>query len=53
MKTILDIAKLIQDKIAEFYKKAGETEVNVSFKLNLNVVDIEMVYPIHVSKFFS
>ena len=53
MKTILDIAKLIQDKIAEFYKKAGETEVNVSFKLNINVVDMEIVYPPHVSKLFS
>lgn len=53
MKTILDIAKLIQDKTGEFYKKSGETEVNVSFKLNINVVDMEIVYPPHVSKLFS
>ena len=53
MKTILDIAKLIQDKTGEFYKKSGETEVNVSFKLNINVVDMEIVYPPHVPKLFS
>lgn len=50
MKTILEIAKLAQDKIVNFYQGAGESEVNISFCYNISSVDIEIVYPIHVQK---
>ena len=47
MKTILEIAKLAQDKIVNFYQGAGESEVNISFFYSISSVDIEIVYPIH------
>lgn len=50
MKTILEIAKLAQDKIVNFYQGAGESEVNISFCYSISSVDIEIVYPIHVQK---
>lgn len=50
MKTILEIAKLAQDKIVNFYQGAGESEVNISFRYSISSVDIEIVYPIHVQK---
>ena len=50
MKTILEIAKLAQDKIVNFYQGAGESEVNISFCYSISSVDIEIVYPIHVTK---
>ena len=53
MKTILEIAKLAQDKIVNFYQRAGESEVNISFCYSISSVDIEIVYPIHVQKLFS
>ena len=53
MKTILEIAKLAQDKIVNFYQGAGESEVNISFCYSISSVDIEIVYPIHVQKLFS
>jgi hypothetical protein len=53
MKTILEIARLAQDKIVNFYQRAGENEVNISFCYSINSVDIEIVYPIHVQKLFS
>ena len=53
MKTILEIAKLAQDKIVNFYQGAGESEVNISFCYSISSVDIEIVYPPHVSKLFS
>lgn len=53
MKTILEIAKLAQDKIVNFYQGADESEVNISFCYSISSVDIEIVYPIHVQKLFS
>lgn len=53
MKTILEIAKLAQDKIVNFYQGAGESEVNISFCYSISSVDMEIVYPPHVSKLFS
>lgn len=53
MKTVLEIAKLAQDKIVNFYQGAGESEVNISFCYSISSVDIEIVYPIHVQKLFS
>lgn len=40
MKTILEIAKLAQDKIVNFYQGAGESEVNISFRYSISSVDI-------------
>lgn len=53
MKTFLEIAKLAQDKIVNFYQGAGESEVNISFCYSISSVDIEIVYPIHVQKLFQ
>lgn len=53
MKTILEIAKLAQDKIVNFSQGTGESEVNISFCYSISSVDIEIVYPIHVQKLFS
>lgn len=53
MKTILEIAELAQDKIVNFYQGAGESEVNISFCYSISSVDMEIVYPPHVSKLFS
>lgn len=53
MKTVLEIAKLAQDKIVNFYQGAGESEVNISFCYSISSVDMEIVYPPHVSKLFS
>lgn len=43
MKTILEIAKLAQDKIVNFYQGAGESEVNISFCYSISSVDIEII----------
>ena len=53
MKTILEIAKLAQDKIVNFYQGAGESEVNISFCYRLNSVTIEVIYPKHVDQLYS
>lgn len=31
MKTILEIAKLVEDKMVTLYQEAGENEVNMSY----------------------
>ena len=53
MKTILEIAKLVEDKMVTLYQEAGENEVNMSYCFRQSSVTIEMLYPKHVHKLLS
>ena len=53
MKTILEIAKLVGDKMVTLYQEAGENEVNMSYCFRQSSVTIEMLYPKHVHKLLS
>lgn len=50
MKTLLEIAKLVEDKMVTLYQEAGENEVNMSYFFRQSSVTIEMLYPKHVHK---
>lgn len=53
MKIILEIAKLVEDKMVTLYQEAGENEVNMSYCFRQSSVTIEMLYPKHVHKLLS
>lgn len=53
MKTILEIAKLVEDKMVTLYQEAGENEVKHELLLQTKFVTIEMLYPKHVHKLLS
>lgn len=53
MKTILEIAKLVGDKMVTLYQEAGENEVNMSYCFRQSSVTLEMLYPKHVHKLLS
>ena len=53
MKTLLEIAKLVEDKMVTLYQEAGENEVNMSYCFRQSSVTIEMLYPKHVDQLYS
>ena len=52
MKTILEIAKLAQDKIVNFYQGAGESEVNISFCYSISSDTRSRVIPYMYKSYF-
>lgn len=53
MKTLLEVTKLVENRMVTFYQEAGETEVNMSNCFRQNSVTIEILYPKHVYKLLS
>ena len=53
MKTLLEIARLGEDKMVTLYQEAGENEVVMSYCYKPSSVTLEMLYPKHMHKLFS
>lgn len=53
MKTLLEMANILEENILKLYKEVGEEEVNLSLEYKSSSVTIGIIYPKHIDSIFT